>query len=102
MDMIGRSLKTIRSTTEVTIRLYRPGGATDFISRSQARRLLVGLEKFKKIILDFEHIATIGQGFADEIFRIWHDHHPEVLFETRHTNQDIEFMLSRARGATRS
>ncbi len=86
------------STTEVTIHLYQPGGSVDFISRSQARRLLVGLEKFKKIILDFSHVATVGQGFADEIFRVWHRHHPDVIFETRNTNQDIDFMLSRARG----
>ncbi|GAI71454.1 unnamed protein product, partial [marine sediment metagenome] len=35
-----------------------------------ARRVLTGLENFKTIILDFREIDTIGQAFADEIFRV--------------------------------
>lgn len=42
-----------------------------YISRSEARRLLVGLEKFSLVELDFGNVASIGQGFADEVFRVF-------------------------------
>lgn len=84
------------SATEVAVRLYRPGGETGFISRSQARRLLFGLDKFKKIILDFQGVATIGQGFADEIFRVWQGRFPRIEIVSINANADVRFMLKRA------
>lgn len=83
--------------TEVVVRLYHAGGTNTFISRSQARRVLYGLEKFKKIILDFNGVVAIGQGFADEVFRIWHVHHPDKEIVVQNANQDIEFMIGRAK-----
>lgn len=80
--------------TRVAVRLYRMG--TLYISRSQARRIMTGLEKFKTVILDFTHIKSIGQGFADEIFRVWKIHHPEVKIEATSTNENIDFMIKRA------
>jgi len=47
-------------------------GEDNLISRSQAKRLLVRFERFKEIILDFENVESIGQAFADEIFRVFH------------------------------
>src|SRR3989344_4300197 len=73
------------SATEVTVRLYEKGAST-FISRSQARRILYGLEKFKKIVFDFDRIKAVGQGFADEIFRLWKSRHPEVDMIYKNTN----------------
>jgi hypothetical protein len=52
------------STTEVLVKLL----ATAYISRSEAKRLLAGLEKFKEIMLDFRGVESVGQGFADEVF----------------------------------
>ena len=83
-------------TTEVTVRLYKPGQAGTFVSRSQARRILAGLEKFKNVILDFSGIAAVGQGFADEIFRGWKKKHPETKITPVNTNEDVEFMIRRA------
>lgn len=48
------------------------------IARSQARRILYRLEEFKQVELDFEGIEFMGQGFADEIFRIFQGKHPEI------------------------
>ncbi len=53
----------------------------EYVSRSEARRLLHGLDKFKKIILDFKGVKTMGQGFADEIFRVFARNHPEISIE---------------------
>ena len=83
------------SATEVTVRLYEKGEST-FISRSQARRILYGLEKFKKIVFDFDRIKAVGQGFADEIFRLWKSRHPKVDMIYKNANEDVEFMIKRA------
>ncbi|MFH1093670.1 MAG: DUF4325 domain-containing protein [Candidatus Omnitrophota bacterium] len=81
--------------TEVKVRLYQQGVA--YISRSQARRILSGLDKFKKIILDFERIDNIGQGFADEIFRVWHARYPQIKIETVNSDENVQFMINRAK-----
>ena len=83
------------SATEVTVRLYEKGMSM-FVSRSQARRILYGLEKFKKIVLDFNKVKAIGQGFADEIFRLWKFRHPNVQVIYENANEDVEFMIKRA------
>ena len=84
------------SATEVTVRLYEKGTST-FVSRSQARRILYGLDKFKKIVLDFDKIKAIGQGFADEIFRLWKYRYPEIQIIYKNANEDVEFMIERAK-----
>lgn len=79
--------------TEVKVRLYAMGGV--FISRSQARRVLAGLEKFRVIVLDFDRISTIGQAFADEVFRVFQTNHPNIRMESVNTNDAVQFMLDR-------
>jgi len=41
------------------------------ISGSQAKRFCNGLDNLKKIILDFDGVEWMGQGFADQIFRVF-------------------------------
>jgi hypothetical protein len=85
------------SATEVTVKLYQPGGLHSFVSRSQARRILYGLDKFRKITLDFSGVAMVGQGFADEIFRVWKNKYPKTEIISINDNEDIRFMMSRAK-----
>ncbi|MEN6317758.1 MAG: DUF4325 domain-containing protein [Syntrophaceae bacterium] len=80
--------------TTVFVKLYKNN--VQYISRSQARRIVVGLEQFKRIELDFQDIDTVGQAFADEIFRIWHTHHPESQIVPKNMNDNVEFMVKRA------
>ncbi len=82
------------SKTEVNVRLYKT--VNEYISRSQARRILSGLGKFKRVLLDFRGVKTVGQGFADEIFRVWKSQHPGVSITAQNANENIEFMLQRA------
>ncbi len=82
------------SKTKVKINLYEIDNA--FISRSQARRILAGLDKFKEIILDFKDIETVGQGFADEVFRVWKNTHPDIKIGYKNENENILFMIKRA------
>lgn len=82
------------SKTKVTVKLYRTGSR--YISRSQARRILSGLDKFKTIILDFHNVETVGQGFADEVFRVWKLRYPKITMVTQNANQNVGFMINRA------
>lgn len=54
----------------------------DYVSRSEAKRLLHGLDKFREIILDFKGVTSIGQGFADEIYRVFANKHPDIKVKT--------------------
>lgn len=81
--------------SEVRVKLYRLG--SQFISRSQARRLLAGLEKFKSVVVDFEGVDTIGQGFADEVFRVFRRLHPEIEITPVKMNDIVTLMVERAR-----
>lgn len=82
------------SRTEVAIKLYAVD--VNYISRSQARRVLTGLENFKTIILDFREIDTIGQAFADEIFRVWKMKNSRVNIISKNANENVLFMIKRA------
>lgn len=79
--------------TEVPIKLYNMG--TIYISRSQARRVMIGLQKFKSIILDFQGVPTIGQAFADEVFRVWKNNHPDIDIKPINVNEAVKFMIDR-------
>ncbi|MBS4027844.1 MAG: DUF4325 domain-containing protein [Ignavibacteriales bacterium] len=76
----------------VRVELYKIDGGN--ISRSQARRILSGLDKFKEIVLDFKNVITIGQGFADEVFRVWQKIHPGIKIITNNENENIRFMIN--------
>lgn len=56
-----------------------------------------GLERFQTVILDFDGVETVGQAFADEVFRVWHNHHPDVKLEVENANENVMFMIERAR-----
>ena len=79
--------------TKITVRLYTMG--TIYISRSQARRILSGLTKYKEVILDFNKVPTVGQAFADEIFRVFKQNHPEVLIKPINMAEPVKFMIDR-------
>jgi len=70
-------------------------GESSLISRSQAKRVVRNLEKFHTIQLDFSGIATVGQGFADEIFRVYQNDNPDMQILPVNTNADIERMIKR-------
>ena len=80
--------------TEIRIKLYTMAGI--HISRSQARRILSSLEKFKIILFDFDKVTTIGQAFADEIFRVFQNKYPNIKLETENMSEGVEFMINRS------
>lgn len=80
--------------TEIKVELYAMEDS--FVSRSQARRLLAGLDEFKRIVLDFNRVEFIGQGFADEIFRVYKNFHPDVEITFVNATPEVEAMIRRA------
>jgi anti-sigma regulatory factor (Ser/Thr protein kinase) len=84
--------------TEIRVKLFTIG--TVYVSRSQARRVMAGLDKkFQTVILDFDQVQTIGQAFADEIFRVYRNRHPEMTISAVHTAPAVQFMIDRAQAA---
>jgi len=85
--------------TIVPVKLAQYGN-DKLISRSQAKRLLARVELFKIVMLDFQGVQSIGQAFADEIFRVFTLKHPEVTLEPYHTNSEIKRMIERAKSGS--
>jgi hypothetical protein len=71
-------------------------GFEQLISRSQAKRLLARLDQFKEVILNFKNVDIIGPAFADEIFRVFANSHPDVKLVPVNTNQCIKNMIHKA------
>ena len=71
----------------------------DLVSRSQAKRLLLRLDRFRTVVFDFENVEQIGQAFADEIFRVFASRHPDVELLFVNANKQITNMIRRARNA---
>ncbi|MFH1235879.1 MAG: DUF4325 domain-containing protein [Parcubacteria group bacterium] len=81
--------------TEIYVKLYAMGSV--HISRSQARRILYGLDKFKVIVLDFDNVSMVGQAFADEIYRVFASKHPAIKVQEQNMNEAVAFMVRRAK-----
>ena len=47
------------------------------------------------VILDFDRVPTVGQAFADEIFRVFKNSHPEIVITSVNMNEAVQFMVER-------
>ena len=86
-----------RTHVPIQVALYE---GEKLISRSQARRILARVERFNEVLLDFRGVTEIGQAFADEIFRVFHREHPEIVLGTMFTNPEIDRMIQRVTSGT--
>jgi anti-sigma regulatory factor (Ser/Thr protein kinase) len=84
--------------TVIPVRLAQYGDEK-LVSRSQAKRLLAGIDRFKVVMLDFDGVATIGQAFADEVFRVFVAAHPEVELYVEHVSTPVQEMIRHVSGA---
>ncbi|MCF8199159.1 MAG: DUF4325 domain-containing protein [Sulfuritalea sp.] len=81
--------------TVVPVKLVQYGD-DNLVSRSQAKRLLTRIDRFKVVMLDFSSVTSIGQAFADEVFRVFKSKHPEVNLMPMHASSEVKRMISRA------
>lgn len=71
---------------------------TSPVSRSQAKRVCNRLEKFKEVVIDFEGVQWMGQGFAHQIFVIFSREHPDIQLIPINMNEDITKMYVHVMG----
>jgi hypothetical protein len=80
--------------TRPVVKLFEVG--TTFVSRSEARRLLDGLEAdFDTVEVDFGGVTDVGQGFVDELLRVWPAAHPNLAVIPTNMNSAVQFMIER-------
>lgn len=84
--------------THVAVALAQAEGER-LISRSQAKRVMARLDRFREVVLDFKGVDTIGPAFADEIYRVYGAAHPQVSLQTTNANAQVEAMIHRALSA---
>jgi anti-sigma regulatory factor (Ser/Thr protein kinase) len=77
--------------TSIRIDLFRQG---DFVSRTEAKLIGARLEGFEVIELDFRGITQIGQGFADELFRVWANDHPSSHLVPVNANPAVRAVIA--------
>jgi anti-sigma regulatory factor (Ser/Thr protein kinase) len=68
-------------------------------SRAQARRVAARLTEFKQAELDFTGIDHIGQGFADELFRVFGRSQSAVQLVVKNAGPRVSAMIELAQAA---
>jgi anti-sigma regulatory factor (Ser/Thr protein kinase) len=84
------------NTTIVPVKLVLYEGEK-LVSRSQAKRILNRVEKFNNVILDFTDVGSIGQAFADEVFRVFARRNPQIDIQPVNTTDNIDRMIRAAK-----
>lgn len=69
------------------------------VSRSQAKRVCNRLDKFKEVIVDFEGISWMGQGFAHQLFVVFANSHPDMVITPVNMNEDVTKMYNHVRNS---
>ena len=78
-------------TTEVPVKLAQLSSQLN--SRSQGKWVLERVTQFKTVVLDFEGVDMVGQGFADEVFRVFALAHPEVVLQVINVSEPVKTSL---------
>lgn len=108
MEIRNSSERTTRSIFDEFATVDHPGfyktivpvglaryGDENLVSRSQAKRVMARVDKFKEVLLDFKGINEIGQAFADEIFRVYSQANPQVHLVPINANEEVRWMIDR-------
>lgn len=80
--------------SRTTVRLFEFD--IPFVSRSEAKRLARNLDRFREVVVDFKGIEQVGQGFADELFRVWARDHPETKLVPVNMDTPVKLIVHRA------
>lgn len=70
------------------------------VSRSQAKRVCLRLENFQEVVLDFDGLEWMGQGFAHQIFIVFQNKHPDVELIPINMSKGVEQMYLHVTGRT--
>lgn len=80
--------------SRTTVRLFEYD--VPFVSRSEAKRLVRNLDRFREVVVDFRGIDQVGQGFADELFRVWQREHPGTRLIPVNMGSAVRIMVDRS------
>ena len=82
--------------TRVRVKLLQ----SEYVSRSEAKRLVLNLEKFSEVEVDLRGVGRLGQGFADEVFRVFGAAHPGTRIRAVNAGDAVAAMIRHAGGTT--
>ena len=91
MDQLQNPVTRSLDKTSIRVELFRQG---DFVSRAEAKLIGARLEGFEVIEIDFRGVTQIGQGFADELFRVWANEHPSSRLEPVNANPAVQAVIA--------
>lgn len=90
-----KTLRFVRTRTTIALSAF----GSSLVSRSEAKRVTARLPEFEHVTLDFSGVEMVGQGFCDEVFRVFATAHPDVVLEPVGMNDMVEFLVRRAQAA---
>jgi len=90
-DQLSDPVTSRFNRTTIQVALFREG---DFVSRTEAKLIGTRLEGFEVVELDFADIEQIGQGFADELFRVWVSEHAASRLVPVNANPAVMAMIA--------
>ncbi|MEE4217731.1 MAG: ATP-binding protein [Xanthomonadales bacterium] len=67
------------------------------MSRSEAKRLLSGLDDYSVLDFNFQNVVEVGQGFCDEIFRVYANRNPGKVLSYHGASDVVRYMIERSR-----
>lgn len=71
-------------------------GKESLVSRSQAKSVLSRVDRFSEVVLDFKDVDFVGQGFIDEIFRVFKKQHPNTRIIALNANHNVNQLIQLA------
>ena len=57
---------------------------------------MLRIDGFTVVVLDFAGVTRIGQAFADEVFRVFANEHPQIELQSIHAGPEVRQMIRRA------
>jgi len=84
--------------TQVMVKLLQ----AEYVSRSEAKRLLLNLHKFREIQIDLKDVSRLGQGFADEVFRVFANGHSGIRIAAINATPNVAAIIRHAGGTIES
>ncbi|TFD75437.1 MerR family DNA-binding transcriptional regulator [Cryobacterium sp. Sr8] len=82
------------SKSRPAVKLF--GSGVTFVSRSEARRVMDGMTGFAEIDIDFAGVEDVGQGFIDEVLRVWPSMNAGIRVHPINMSEPVEFMVRRS------
>lgn len=70
----------------------------ELTSRAQAKYIAVKFENFNEVELDFAAVDYVGQGFADELARVWPLAHPGTRIKIINASESVIRMFKHVMG----